>query len=146
MSWPDGVQPGEIPALNAADVPGAEQLLTVSVQALPTAVIVTVVGEVDGWTVDRLRVALGQALDQPGERAVVVDLTRVSFLGSVGLGALVQARREARARREALRVVVDHQRPVLRPLQLTGLDEVLALYETVSEAVAGERTNPIPKV
>jgi hypothetical protein len=31
------------------------------------------------------------------------------------------------------------------PVQLTGLDEVLALYENVDEAMAGARMSPFPE-
>ena len=68
---------------------------------------------------------------------MVVDLTQVTFLGSRGLSALVDAHREARAG-TPLRVVVDHTRPVILPLQLSGLDQVLTLFHYVNEAVQGE--------
>jgi anti-sigma B factor antagonist len=35
-----------------------------------------------------------------------------------------------------LRVVVDPNRPVIRPIRTMGLDEVLSLFRTVDEAVA----------
>jgi anti-sigma B factor antagonist len=62
----------------------------------------------------------------------------VTFLSSTGLGALVDAHREAARLGEPLRVVVDHARPVLRTIQLTGLDEVLTLYHFVDNAVRGD--------
>ena len=37
--------------------------------------------------------------------------------------------------REPLRIVVDHTRPVIRPIQVTGLDDVLALFDTVEDAL-----------
>jgi anti-sigma B factor antagonist len=68
---------------------------------------------------------------------VVVDLTNVTYLGSHGLTALVTAAVEAQHQDEPLRIVVDHQRQVIQPLQLTGLDKVLALYESVEDAISG---------
>jgi anti-sigma B factor antagonist len=38
--------------------------------------------------------------------------------------------------RQSLRIVVDTSRPIIRPIQLAGLDEVLRLYRTVEEALA----------
>ena len=40
-----------------------------------------------------------------------------------------------------LRVVVDHTRPVIRPIEMTGLDDLLALYTTLDLALhhAGPR-------
>jgi anti-sigma B factor antagonist len=65
-----------------------------------------------------------------------VDLTAVTFFGSAGLTALLAATRLSEARREPLRIVVDHNRPVIRPIMVTGLDDVLTLYHTVEEALA----------
>jgi len=116
--------------------PAREQLLTTDSREVGDAVVVTVRGEVDVMTAPRLRDAVARAFDAPEAGAVVLDLTGVTFLGSNGLAALVDAVTEARQRREPLRVVVDDTRPVLRPLQLTGLDSLLALYHSVEEALA----------
>jgi anti-sigma B factor antagonist len=79
---------------------------------------------------------VSSALDQADE-LLVVDLTGVSFLGSHGLAALVGAAQESASSRykDPMRLVVDSNRPVVRPLQVTGLDEVLALYPSVEEAL-----------
>jgi anti-sigma B factor antagonist len=100
------------------------------------ALVVTVAGEIDRFTVDRLRAAVAAGFDQLCEGEIlVIDLTGVTFLGSPGLQALVDVTETAQQRREPLRLVVDHTRPVLRPLQITGLDTVLALYDTVEQAL-----------
>lgn len=120
----------------SAGPPADEQLLTVSQRVEHGAVVVTVAGEVDTLTAPRMRAALDGALRSAAARRVVVDLRKVSFLGSAGLVALVQAARQAEQRREPLRIVVDEHRPALRPIQLTGLDGVLTLYRSVAEAFA----------
>jgi anti-sigma B factor antagonist len=100
------------------------------------ALIVKVAGEIDVLTIDRFRAAVGTGFDQlPDGGILVVDLTDVTFLGSPGLQALVDATRTASQRREPLRIVVDATRPVIRPIMLTGLDDVLALFHTVEEAL-----------
>ena len=38
-----------------------------------------------------------------------------------------------------LRVVVDHDRPVVRPIRLSGLDAVPALFDSVEDALDGGR-------
>jgi anti-sigma B factor antagonist len=38
---------------------------------------------------------------------------------------------------DSLRIVVDNTRPVIRPIQLTGLDQVLSLYYSVADALTG---------
>lgn len=106
------------------------------------ALVVTVAGEIDIHTVDRFRAGVADGLERvadelPDGIVLVIDLTDVTFLGSHGLTALVEASRAARRRREPLRVVVDHTRPVIRPIQLAGLDDLLALHHTVDQALAG---------
>jgi anti-sigma B factor antagonist len=116
--------------------PAAEQLVTISREAVDDAVVVTVAGELDMLTTPRLRAAVSGALEEAKGAPVVLDLTRVTFLGSPGLAALVEAVRQAERRGGPLRIVVDNARPVIRPIELTGLDDVLALYGTVDAALA----------
>lgn len=103
------------------------------------AVILVVDGEVDALTIPRLRAELGAAFDRLAGRALVVDLAGVRFLGSAGLGALADSAAEAIRHRGAapLRIVVDDSRPVIRPIQLANLDQVLALYSSVPDALIG---------
>lgn len=108
------------------------------------AVVVTVSGDVDALTAPRLRHELDQAFADVGTGAVVVDLTDVTFLASRGLSTLVDAHREASAL-VPLRVVVDHTRPVIRPLQVTGLADVLTLFNYVEEALQGEPEATLPE-
>lgn len=120
--------------------PAAEQLARIEtallVQDHREALVVTVAGEIDMLTVNRLRAAVAAGFDQlPHGATLVIDLTDVTFLGSPGLQALVEATRAAQRRREPLRIVVDHTRPVIRPIELAGLDDLLALFHTVEQAL-----------
>jgi anti-anti-sigma factor len=54
-------------------------------------------------------------------------------MGSLGLRALVQARWEAETGECALRIVHGNG-PTRRTIQLTGLEHVLTLYETLLDA------------
>ena len=103
------------------------------------ALMMAVTGEIDGLTAGRLRSALAEAFAGLGRRVLVLDLTAVGFLGSPGLRTLLDGAREA-ARRpgyRTLRVVVDSNRPVIMPIQIAGLDNVLSLHDSVSDALAG---------
>ncbi|MGB9137247.1 MAG: STAS domain-containing protein [Pseudonocardiaceae bacterium] len=126
--------------LGAGRGPAAEQLVRITtgrvVHAEGEALVVTVAGEIDVLTVARLREAVAAGFDElPDGAALVIDLTDVTFLGSAGLQALVDATRAARRWREPVRIVVDHTRPVVRPIELAGLDDVLALFHTVDQAI-----------
>jgi anti-sigma B factor antagonist len=114
-------------------------MLTVRIDERADAVVLGVDGEIDGLTAPRLRTAIADAFAQLAGRVLVIDLTDVTFLGSPGLHALLDTAQEASHHEgfQTLRVVVDHTRPVVRPIELTGLDAVLALYYNVQEALDG---------
>jgi anti-sigma B factor antagonist len=88
--------------------------------------------------VDRLRTALATGFEdlRAGE-ILVIDLTEVTFLASHGLEILVDATETAQQRDQLLRIVVGHSRSVIRPIQLSGLADVLALFNTVEGRRAG---------
>jgi anti-sigma B factor antagonist len=119
-------------------LPSAEALLVIDQARVGEVVVLTCRGEVDAATAEQLRSAVAEGLRDPDGGPVVLDLTEVTFLSSTGLHALVDAQRAAARIGEPLRIVVDHARPVLRPIQLTGLDEVLTLYHFVDNAVRGD--------
>ncbi len=118
--------------------PPAQELLVVDRARVGEVVVLTCRGEVDAATVAQLRSAVLDGLRDAAGAPVVIDLTEVTFLASTALSALVDAQRAAAGLGEQLRVVVDHARPVLRPIQLTGLDQVLTLYHFVDNAVRGD--------
>lgn len=118
-------------------LPPPEELLSISHTEVGDAVVVTVSGDVDVMTAPRLRQGLDAAFLQAADSApVIVDLTEVSFLGSRGLRTLIDAHLQA-DRGSPLRVVVDATRPVIRPMQLSGTDQVLELFHSVEDAMAG---------
>lgn len=122
---------------NAPARSASEQLIDIRSEERPDAVVVIVAGAIDMLTAPRLRDALRSGFERLDGRALVLDLSSVEFLASAGLRVLVDAATEAVRHNghPTLRVVVDHQRPVVRPIEITGLDNVLALYYTVAEAL-----------
>lgn len=97
----------------------------------PGRILVRIGGELDMATAPLLRDAL---LPLVNERTadIVLDLDEVTFLGSTGLSALVDAWRRAQQTGATLRMIATSS-IVHRPLTLTGLDEVFQLYRTVAE-------------
>jgi anti-sigma B factor antagonist len=93
--------------------------------------VVRVGGEIDMLTAPRLRDALSPVVGIPGSD-VVLDLDAVTFLGSNGLGVLVELSQQADAVGTKFRLVCAN-RTVSRPLTLTGLDQVLDFYESATE-------------
>lgn len=97
--------------------------------------MITAEGDVDMRTAPTLQNAVTATVDQVAPGPYVLDLTNVTFLGSAGLTALVAVHRHVESRGDVLRIVVDANRPVIRPIELTGLDTALNLYHTVDEAL-----------
>jgi anti-anti-sigma factor len=105
--------------------------------------VVTATGEVDLTNAESLRDALLSALNA-GALGLVVDMTATTFLDSAGVTALVRASRRASATEAALRLAVTAA-PVLRVLNLVGIDQLIEIYSSVSDAVASlpeHRTEP----
>ncbi|MEV6277859.1 anti-sigma factor antagonist [Nocardia sp. NPDC051832] len=113
----------------------AEPSFRVEHRMVGDAAVVAIFGEVDADTAPLLAEAVREGLDRTRAPFCVLDLTNVDYLGGAGLQTLAKTRHEAERRREPLRVVVDANRPVIRPLEITGLEEVLALYHSVDEAL-----------
>ena len=113
--------------------------MTIQSDERADAVVLTVTAEIDGLTAPRLRHEMDAAFDVLDGRSLIVDLTEVQFLGSPGLRTLRESADIAVHKRGSgtLRVVVDRQRPVIRPIEIAGLDLLLALYHTVEHALAG---------
>jgi anti-sigma B factor antagonist len=89
-------------------------------------------GEVDIYTAPKLRERLVELIDG-GSRAVVVNLEGVSFMDSTGLGSLVAGLKRMSDQGGRLTLVCTRE-PVLKVLQITGLDRVFAVHDTVEAA------------
>jgi anti-anti-sigma factor len=97
------------------------------------AVVVAPAGEFDISTVDILRAACLEALDDADR--LVIDLSGTEFLDSLALGAIVGAGRRAREAGGWVRLVAPQ--PVVRKaLRITEIDTVLGLYDTVDQALS----------
>ncbi len=124
-------------AHGSGEEPGVERLLELSVREVPGALILAAAGEIDVMTAPRFRTAISQCLER-AEDLVVIDLVQVSFMGSTGLAALVAAKQESDGGRNKapMRLVVDQNRPVVRPLEVTGIDHLFPLYHSLGDALA----------
>lgn len=96
--------------------------------------IIEVGGEVDVYTAPKLREAIVTAVEA-GHTKLVIDVQRVDFLDSTGLGVLVGALKKVRADGGSLDIVCTQER-ILKIFQITGLDKVFGLHESVDDAVA----------
>jgi anti-sigma B factor antagonist len=91
-------------------------------------------GEIDAVTAPQLgRRLLGLA--DEGKIRVVVDLSRVTFLDSTGLGVLLNALRALASRRGTLVLVCPNER-ALRPFQITGLAARMPIFASREAALS----------
>jgi anti-anti-sigma factor len=113
--------------LSAADA------ISTSVERRNGMTVLSVDGVVDLATSPPLEELISQLIDE-GPKALIMDLTAVSFLASVGLRILAETHERVGG---AGKFAVVATGPVTaRPIQLTKLDEFLALYPTVDDALA----------
>ena len=110
-------------------------------QHLPAAVIAPPAG-IDMASASRAGQQLGSAI-APGVRTVIADLMATSFCDSSGISMLVRAHKQAAANGTELRLAAATQ-AVLRALTLAGLDQLLAIYPSLSQALAA-RPAPQPE-
>jgi anti-anti-sigma factor len=82
---------------------------------------------------EAIRAALGK-----GPVGLIVDLTEVEFLASVGMSVLLAAQEEADAVRARFGVVAEGA-ATSRPIRLLGIDAILALYPTLDDALRDYR-------
>jgi len=96
--------------------------------------VIDVQGEIDIYTAPRLRELLINLVSE-GNYQLVVNLDKVGFLDSTGLGVLVGGLRRVRAHDGSLELVCTQQ-PILKIFRITGLTEVFGVYQTVDQAIA----------
>ncbi|HEX4014271.1 MAG TPA: STAS domain-containing protein [Candidatus Cybelea sp.] len=89
-------------------------------------------GSMDIATAPTVRAALTEAIDA-GTAHLIVDLTRLEFLDSTGLGVLIGAHRRTAENNGSLRLVVS-EGPISRLLNITGLVAVFAAYHSLDDA------------
>jgi anti-sigma B factor antagonist len=95
--------------------------------------VLQVTGEVDAYTAPMLREQIRE-LAAKGAVHLIVDLGRVDFLDSTGLGALVGGLRRLREAGGSLALVISTPR-ILRIFQITGLTKALAAQRSVADAI-----------
>jgi anti-anti-sigma factor len=94
--------------------------------------VVAVAGVVDMLPAPDVENAIAEAA-KSSPSAVVVDMTKVEFLASAGMGVLISAQDELAP---AIKLAVVADGPATsRPLKLVGVTDVVDLYATLDEAL-----------
>ena len=110
--------------------------LTMSARTVADHTVLEVGGEIDVYTAPTLRARL-VALVEAGATSIIVDLSRVEFLDSTGLGVLVGGLKRMRGIGGEFSIVCDQEK-LLKIFRITGLDQILRLHPSVEAAAAGQ--------
>src|ERR1700722_10955606 len=100
--------------------------------------VVDVEGEIDVYTAPRLRELLIDLVNN-GHYQLVVNMEKVEFLDSTGLGVLVGGLKRVRAHDGSLDLVCTQER-ILKIFRITGLTKVFGIHETVDEAITARKS------
>ena len=112
----------------------APDSITTLVADLDGVSVVSVSGEIDLVTAPALEQAISGVV-AGGPTALVIDLSAVEFLGSVGLKILAATYEKLGGNSEF--GVVARGPATRRPIHLTGLDKTFPLYPTLDDALTG---------
>ena len=99
--------------------------------------VVNVEGEIDIYTAPPLRELL---IDLAGKNnyQLIVNMEKVEFLDSTGLGVLVGGLKRVRAHDGSLDLVCTQER-ILKIFRITGLTKVFGIYQSVDQAIAARK-------
>jgi anti-sigma B factor antagonist len=97
-----------------------------------TTAVVAVAGEIDVYTSPVLQGRLVEVL-RDGSSNIVLDLSKVTFLDSTGLGVLITALKRCRNAEGDLELVTA-QPNVLKVLEITGLNDVFQVRASLDES------------
>jgi len=99
--------------------------------------VVDVEGEIDIYTAPRLRELL---IDLAGKNnyQIVINMDKVGFLDSTGLGVLVGGLKRVRTHDGSLDLVCTQER-ILKIFRITGLTKVFGIHQTVEQAIAARK-------
>ena len=91
-----------------------------------------ITGEIDVYTAPKLREKLIELVSD-GSYYLIVDLEKVDFLDSTGLGVLVGGLKRVRNHDGSLKLVCTQEK-ILKIFRITGLTKVFPIYASVDDA------------
>lgn len=106
----------------------------IAIETIGSAVIARVNLKLfDDKNIKLMNQLIDQAAGKAGVVTVVLDMSRVQIVPSLGLGALVQISNKCRARQQRLKLAAV-QPQVRQTMSITKLDRILDLVDTVEAA------------
>ena len=96
--------------------------------------IIEVGGEIDVYTAPKLRDKITELVGN-GNYHLVIDMEKVDFLDSTGLGVLVGGLKKVRAHDGSMRLICNQER-LLKIFRITGLAKVFVIHDSAEAALA----------
>jgi anti-sigma B factor antagonist len=93
--------------------------------------VINLEGEVDVYSAGMLREEIINQVDN-GEYNIVVNLSKVAFLDSTGLGVLVGGLKRVKPHDGQLGIICQQEK-ILRIFRITGMDKIFPIYSGVEE-------------
>lgn len=115
-------------------------MLVASIEVVAATAICRLRGEADAVNAAELRATIADLADH---RRVVLDFSGVSIIDSAGLGCVIVGVRRMQAAGAAI-VLSSPRRTVHRRLLTLGVERVVAIVDTIGEALALLEQLPVP--
>jgi len=116
------------------NIRGVDVDLTLATSEVEGATIIAVGGEIDVYTAPKLRDKITELVGN-GDYNLVIDMEKVDFLDSTGLGVLVGGLKKVRAHDGSMRLICNQER-LLKIFRITGLAKVFAIHGSQADALA----------
>lgn len=97
------------------------------------AAVLALRGEIDVYTAPRMRQAIVDLVDA-GSLNIVVDMDKVDFLDSTGLGVLVEGLKRVKTRNGTLSLVITQDK-ILKIFDITGLNKAFPIHGSLEDAL-----------
>ncbi len=94
---------------------------------------IVITGRLDMPGTDSVASKLGELVAAP-KKGVVVDLSTVQFLASIGIRALITSAKAVQQRGGKMVLVVDGGSSVLMSLEATGVDQLIPVFRNSADA------------
>lgn len=105
--------------------------LDIALESVGDFSLISLSGEVDVYSAPKLRETIKDLVDK-GEYHIIVDLEKVAFLDSTGLGVLVGGLKRVKPHKGELGIICNQEK-ILRIFRITGLTKVFPIYRSREE-------------
>jgi len=95
--------------------------------------VIAIHGEIDAYHSGEVKKFLKDAINETSVSKIVLDMSEVNYIDSAGLGSLVALYKDVRMAEKEL-VLASLKQTVIRIFEMTRLDRVFKIVQTVEEA------------